>query len=67
MARRKKDTLKTITNVLLIVGAINWGLAIWNFNIVQTIANSTASWVGTIIYSLIALSGIYKIFNFCKK
>ena len=50
-----------IALVLVIIGAINWGLVgIFNFNLVETIFG-VMSIVSRIIYILVGISGIWAI------
>lgn len=50
-----------IALVLVIIGAINWGLiGIFEFNLVDTIFG-TMSIVSRIIYALVGLSGLWSI------
>ncbi len=51
--------IDTIALVLIIIGAINWGLiGLFNFNLVDTLFG-TMSVVSRIIYSLVGLSGLW--------
>lgn len=53
--------LDTILLILVIAGAINWGLiGFFRFNLV-TFLFGNMSWISRIIYALIGLSGIYMI------
>ncbi len=50
-----------IALVLIIIGAINWGLiVIFNFNLVDTIFG-TMSIISRIIYILVGISGLWAI------
>lgn len=50
-----------IALVLIIIGAINWGLVgIFNFNLVDSIFG-TMSIVSKIIYALVGISGLWGI------
>ena len=50
-----------IALVLIIIGAINWGLVgIFNFNLVDSIFG-TMSMVSRIIYALVGISGLWGI------
>jgi hypothetical protein len=52
-----------ITQVLLIVGGINWGLyALLNVSLVDMIFGSIPI-LAKVVYSLVALSGIYAAYN----
>lgn len=52
-------TLRYIALVLVIIGAINWGLiGFFKFNLVDNIFG-TMSVVSRIIYSLVGISGLY--------
>lgn len=53
--------IDTIALVLVIIGAINWGLiGLFNFNLVDTIFG-TMSIVSRIIYTLVGISGLWAI------
>lgn len=52
-------TLDTIALILVIIGAINWGLiGIFNFNLVETIFGGFSA-LSRIIYTLVGISGLY--------
>jgi uncharacterized membrane protein YuzA (DUF378 family) len=59
-----KKTLDLITLVLVIVGALNWGLVgLFEFDLVATIAGRDFGEVNAfsrVVYILVALSGIYQ-------
>lgn len=51
------STLDWVAWVLVVVGAINWGLVVFNVNLVQTLFG-----MGTLtqlVYSLVGLAGLY--------
>ena len=53
--------IDTIALILVIIGALNWGLiGIFNFNLVDAIFG-TMSAISKIIYTLVGLSGIWSI------
>ena len=53
--------LDTIALVLIIIGALNWGLiGIFNFNLVETIFGGF-SVISKIIYILVGLAGLWGI------
>ena len=55
------DILKKICLVLIIIGAINWGLVgIFNFNLVDAIFGAM-SVISRIIYILVGISGLWAI------
>jgi uncharacterized protein len=65
-----KYLLKWIAWVLVIVGALNWGLVgLFNFDLVASLFGSGL--VSSIVYSLVGLSGliliVYKITKHSKK
>ncbi|HBC84664.1 MAG TPA: DUF378 domain-containing protein [Clostridiales bacterium] len=50
-----------IALLLIVIGAINWGLiGLFNFNLVDTIFG-TASLISRIIYVLVGISGLWGI------
>lgn len=53
--------IDTIALILIIIGAINWGLiGIFNFNLVDTIFGAM-SVISRIIYILVGISGLWGI------
>lgn len=62
-----KNALGWITAILVIIGAINWGLVgALDFNLVNTIFGSVA-WLEKIIYILVGLAGIWELILLFKK
>lgn len=54
-------TLDTIALILIIIGAINWGLiGFFNFNLVETIFGGF-NVLTRIIYALVGISGLWGI------
>ena len=47
---------------LVVLGAINWGLAALNFNLVEMLFGSWPQ-VVTIVYLLVGVSGVYALVN----
>lgn len=60
-------TLRMITLILVIIGALNWGLVgLFEFDLVAAIAGLAFGQVNAftrIIYILVALSGLYQLFT----
>lgn len=53
--------IDTIALVLIIIGALNWGLVgIFNFNLVEAIFGAM-EWLTRIIYILVGISGLWGI------
>ena len=53
-----------IAYVLVIVGALNWGLfGLFNFNLVSTVFNGARSAGSVIVYSVIALAALWLILS----
>jgi uncharacterized membrane protein YuzA (DUF378 family) len=51
--------LQKIALVIVIIGALNWGLiGIFNFNLVAFIFDSISTVVSRIIYAIVGISGI---------
>lgn len=61
----KRSVLDWIALVLLIIGGLNWGLAIWDINIVTMILGSIPMLV-TIVYALVGLAALYTIYYLFK-
>lgn len=58
----KMDTLGWIAALLVIIGAINWGLVgIFDWNLVNAIFGSV-SWLERTIYTLVGVGGLYMIY-----
>ena len=54
--------IDTIALLLVIIGALNWGLiGIFNFNLVDTIFG-TGSMLSRIIYTLVGIAGLVNIY-----
>lgn len=47
--------------VLAAIGAINWGLAQLNFNLVDKLLGFVA-WLPMVVYYIIALAGLYSLY-----
>lgn len=56
--------LDIIVTVLLVIGALNWGLVgVAGFNLVEALFGEAA--IATrVIYALVGLSGLYEAYNF---
>jgi len=61
----EKNWWQNVALILAAVGAINWGLAELQFNIVELILGSWPM-VETIVYYLIGLSGVYALIKLLK-
>jgi len=58
-------TIDWIARILLIIGGINWGLAIFDINLVPLIFRIDL--LITIVYALVGLSGIWELIALFKK
>jgi len=57
----KMNTIDWIAFILVIIGALNWGLVgIFDFNLVTTIFGDTTT-LTRIVYILVGVSGLYLI------
>lgn len=62
----KLSTLDWVVLILVTIGAVNWGLVgLFNWNIVEAILGSIPILV-TIVYVLVALAGLYKLYDELK-
>lgn len=57
----KKNFLDWLAMILLIIGGLNWGLLVFNFNLVTAITMNIA-WLTKTIYGLVGLSALYGIY-----
>jgi uncharacterized membrane protein YuzA (DUF378 family) len=48
------------------VGAINWGFATFNFNLVEKLIGSWSANTATVVYLIVAVCGIYAIVDAFK-
>ena len=63
----ERNVLGWITIILVIVGAINWGLVgALEIDLLDTIFGSI-SWLATAVYILVGLSGIWELIMLFKK
>jgi len=53
--------LKTLTYILVIIGALNWGLVGLGYNVVDLITGGGT--ITTIVYYLVGLSAVYMLFT----
>ncbi len=65
-----QKTLNLVTLILVIVGALNWGLVgLFEFDLVAEIVGKEfgeVNVISRIIYILVALSGLYQLMNVAK-
>lgn len=55
-------TLQRICLILTIIGALNWGLiGFFDFNLVTSLFGDANSVISRIIYSIIAIAGVFNI------
>ncbi len=59
----EKSWIDWLAIVLVIVGALNWGLFTMGYNLVSMIFG-TVAWLETTVYSLVGLAGLYMIYYF---
>lgn len=64
MARKNKQ-LEMTANVLLIAGGINWGLTVFNYNLVDSLLGGIP-FATTVVYSAVGLSAVYKLIAMFK-
>jgi len=63
----KKSVIDWIAYVLVIIGAINWGLVgLASIDVVDSVLGSVA-WLAKLVYVLIGLSGLWLIYVLAKK
>lgn len=62
-----KSALSWIAVILVIIGALNWGLiGFLNFDLVMTIFGE-GSMIARVVYGIIGIAGIYDIYLVAKK
>jgi len=60
----KKSVIDWIAMVLLIIGGLNWGLAVFDFNLVSAIVGTGT--IAKIVYALVGLSALWMIYMATK-
>lgn len=59
-------TLAAIALILVIIGALNWGLVgVMNYNLVSALFGENSK-VSKAIYALVGIAGVYSIFLFTR-
>jgi uncharacterized membrane protein YuzA (DUF378 family) len=59
--------LNIITLLLVIVGALNWGLVgLFQFDLVAALFGGQQAALSRIVYALVGLSGLYQVFPLIK-
>lgn len=53
--------LNILTAILIIVGGLNWGLVVFDFNLVHTLFGSLV-WLEKTVYALVGLAALYQLF-----
>jgi len=61
----KKSIIDWIALILVIIGGLNWGFAVFDFNLVAAIFGTSI--IATIIYALVGISALYMISWLFKK
>jgi uncharacterized protein len=61
----KMSVLDWVAWVLVVVGALNWGLVAFNFNLVETLFGTSV--LTTWVYGLVGLSGLYMVWMVVSK
>ncbi|MGE0792711.1 MAG: DUF378 domain-containing protein [Candidatus Woesearchaeota archaeon] len=65
MAKKGKDcVIDKIAMILVIVGALNWGLVALNFNLVTFLFR--ISWLVRVVYGLVGISALWMIYVMIK-
>jgi len=60
-----ENAITLIAKILLIVGGLNWGLAIFDINLVPLIFRIGV--LINIVYALVAISALYELYLIFKK
>lgn len=58
------NTLSWITKILVVIGALNWGLVAMGWNLVEAISSGTFA---TVVYALVGLAGLWELIGLFKK
>ena len=63
---KKQMKIDMITKILVIIGAINWGLVAIGPNI-ELVQYLQVGWLITLVYALVGLSGVWELIKLFKK
>lgn len=61
-----KNPINFIAKILVIIGAVNWGLAIFDMNLVSLVFGSIEM-LETAVYGLVGLAGVWELILLFKK
>lgn len=61
-----RNIVDWIALVLVIVGAINWGLFAFGYDLVAILVGSWSAMAAQVVYALVGLAGIYMIYGAFK-
>jgi len=68
MAKRLMlDTATLVSLLLTIIGAINWGLTVFGFDLVEWLGTNTVEGLATVIYSAVGVAGLFLLFTLYEK
>lgn len=56
-----KKFLDKLAIILLLVGGLNWGLSLFDIDLVAILADMTFAALGTILYAAVGLSAVWAI------
>jgi len=63
----EKSTLEWVVWVLVVVGALNWGLVgALNLNVVELVLGALP-WLARLVYVLVGLAGLWMLYGLVKK
>ena len=63
----EKSTLEWVVWVLVVVGALNWGLVgALNLNVVELVVGALP-WLARLVYVLVGLAGLWMLYGLVKK
>ena len=62
MAKNKMNVFDWLAIVLLMVGGLNWALAIWDINLVTMLLGDW-TWAVNTVYGLVGLAFLYALFR----
>lgn len=60
-------TINVISLILILIGAINWGLwGFFQFDLVAWLFGGNSTWYARLVYALVGLAGIWGLSFFAK-
>lgn len=61
MKKKNSRLLNTLSTIFLIIGGLNWGLAVFDFNLVTFLLGMLGMMVVNIVYGLVGVAAVVRL------